>query len=90
MGIEDVWELAAMLSVDSRTPVRVISPPPPVTWIANDKALFDELVARVLGRDALVDTRISRDAGGMETDLRMLAQRHDRVEIGRASCRERV
>ncbi len=50
MGIEDVWELAATLSVDSRAPVRVISPPPPVTWIANDKALFDELVARVLGR----------------------------------------
>jgi len=86
MGIEDVWELAAMLSVDSRTPVRVISPPPPVTWIANDKALFDELVARVLGRDALVDTRISRDAGGMETDLRMLAQRHDRVGLKRTRC----
>jgi hypothetical protein len=86
MGIEDVWELAAMLSVDSRTPVRVISPPPPVTWIANDKALFDELVARVLGREALVDTRISRDAAGIETDLRMLAQRHDRVGLKRTRC----
>ena len=86
MGIEDVWELAAMLSVDSRTQVRVISPPPPVTWIANDKALFDELVARVLGREALVETRISRDAAAIETDLRMMAQRHNRVGLKRTRC----
>ena len=86
MGIEDVWELAAMLSVDSRSPVRVLSPPPPVTWIANDKALFDELVARVLGREALVDTRISRNVAAIETDLRMLAQRHDRVGLKRTRC----
>jgi hypothetical protein len=86
MGIEDVWELAAMLSVDSRTPVRVVSPPPPVTWIANDKALFDELVARVLGREALVETRISQDVAGIQTDLRMLAQRHDHVGLKRTRC----
>ena len=86
MGIEDVWELAAMLSVDSRTPVRVISPPPPVTWIANDKALFDELVARVLGREALVETRISRDAAGIESNLRALARRHERVGLKRTRC----
>jgi hypothetical protein len=86
MGIEDVWELAAMLSVDSRTSVRVIAPPPPVTWIANDKALFDELVARVLGREALVETRISRDAVGIKSDLRMLAERHDRVGLKRTRC----
>ena len=86
MGIEDVWELAAMLSVDGRAPVHVLAPPPPVTWIANDKALFDELVARVLGREALVETRISRDAAGIETDLRTLAQRHDCVGLKRTRC----
>jgi hypothetical protein len=86
MGIEDVWELAAMLSVDGRAPVHVLAPPPPVTWIANDKAVFDELVARVLGREALVETRISRDAAGIETDLRALAQRHDRVGLKRTRC----
>ena len=86
MGIEDVWELAAMVSVDSRTPVRVIAPPPPVTWIANDKALFDELVARVLGREALVETRISRDPTGIETDLRTMASRHRRVGLKRTRC----
>lgn len=86
MGIEDVWELATMISVDSRTPVRVIAPPPPVTWIANDKAVFDELVARVLGREALVETRISRDPAGIEADLRMMASRHRRVGLKRTRC----
>jgi len=86
MGIEDVWELAAILSVDSRCPIRVLAPPPPVTWIANDKALFDELVVRVLGREALVETRISRDLSGIQSDLRALAQRHDRVGLKRTRC----
>ena len=86
MGIEDVWELAAMLSIDSHCPVHVLAPPPPVTWIANDKALFDELVARVLGRDALVDTRISRNAEGIATDLLALSKRHPRVGLKRTRC----
>ena len=86
MGIEDVWELAAILSADSHAPVRVIAPPPPVTWIANDKALFDELVTRVVGRDALVETRISTDTTGIESDLRLLAKRHHRVGLKRTRC----
>ena len=86
MGIEEVWELAAMLSLGSSSPIRVLAPPPPVTWIANDKSLFDELVERVLGRQALVETRISRDAAGIETDLRTLAARHQRVGLKRTRC----
>ena len=86
MGIEEVWRLAAMVSADSHTPVHVLAPPPPVTWIANDKALFHELVSRVLGAEALVETRISRDAQGIETDLRTLARRHERVGLKRTRC----
>lgn len=86
MGIEDVWELAAMLSVDSRAPVRVISPPPPVTWIANDKASFGELVSRVLGPEALVETLISRDIAAIEADLRALARRYSQVGLKRTRC----
>jgi len=86
MGIKDVWELAAMLAVDSQGEVRVLSPPPPVTWIANDKAMFDELVARVLGRDALVETRISRDVENIQADLRAMAERHSRVGLKRTRC----
>ncbi len=86
MGIEEVWELASVISTDSQTPVCVIGPPPPVNWVANDKALFDELVSRVLGRDWLVDTRIARDAEGIRTDLRAMAQRHPRVGLKRTRC----
>jgi hypothetical protein len=86
MGIEDVWSLAALLSADSHAPVRVLSPPSPVTWIANDKAVFHDLVARVLGGEALMETRISRDRAGIESDLRMLAQRSDRVGLKRTRC----
>jgi len=86
MGIEDVWELAATLSIDSRAPIRVLAPPPPVTWVANDKAVFGELVARVLGREALVETRISRDAAAIVRDLRLLARRHPRVGLKRTRC----
>jgi hypothetical protein len=86
MGIEAVWELAARVSVDARCPVHVLAPPPPVTWIANDKAIFDELVARVLGREALVETRISRDADEMTTDLCTLAARHPRIGLKRTRC----
>jgi hypothetical protein len=86
MGIEDVWELAARLAVDSRSPVHVLGPPPPVTWIANDKASFDELVTRVLGRDALVETRIARDVPSIRSNLRALARRHERVGLKRTRC----
>jgi hypothetical protein len=86
MGIEDVWELAAVIAVDSRCPVHVLAPPPPVTWLANDKASFDELVARVVGREALVETRISRSVDRMASDLRMLAQRHAQVGLKRTRC----
>jgi hypothetical protein len=86
MGIEDVWELAAMLSVDSGSEVRVVAPPPPVTWIANDKALFSELVTRVLGRRAIVETRVAKDPASIERDLRVLAQRYSRVGLKRTRC----
>lgn len=86
MGIEDVWELAAMVGRDSRGVVRVMSPPPPVTWIANDKAVFSELVARVLGRQALVETRVARDAATLTDDLCALARRHSRVGLKRTRC----
>lgn len=86
MGIEDVWELAARLGVDGGAPVHVLGPPPPVTWIANDKALFGELVTRVVGPDALVETRVSRDQASITVDLRTLAQRYERVGLKRTRC----
>ena len=86
MGIEAVWELAAKIGVDAHAPVHVLAPPPPVTWIANDKASFDELVRRVLGPDALVETRVSTEVEGIVTDLRTLASKHRRVGLKRTRC----
>jgi hypothetical protein len=86
MGIEDVWELAAMISRDSGTVVQVVASPPPVTWIANDKAVFSELVARVLGRQALVETRVARDAETLTNDLCTLARRYSQVGLKRTRC----
>ena len=86
MGIEAVWELAAKLSVDAHCPVHVLAPPPPTTWIANDKASFDELVTRVLGRGALAETLVASDEDGIESNLRALASRHPKVGLKRTRC----
>ncbi len=86
MGIEDVWDLAAAVAETAATRVSVLAPPPPVTWIANDKALFDELVARVLGRDWLVETRASADVERLADHLLELATSHGKVALKRLRC----
>ena len=86
MGIEDVWALASRLAVDGHGDVRVLGPPPPVTWVANDKAVFDELVTRVLGRQALVETRVGRDPSTISADLSAMAQHHRKVGLKRTRC----
>ncbi|MGB5809444.1 MAG: hypothetical protein WBG86_02865 [Polyangiales bacterium] len=86
MGIEDVWELAARLEVDSRHDVRVLAPPPPVTWVANDKALFDKLVMCVLDRDSLVETRTAHTPEGLAENLVKLATMYRKVGLKRTRC----
>ena len=86
MGIEDVWELAKRIARESCQPVHVLAPPPPTTWIANDKAHFDELVGRILGRSALVETHIARDVEGIQAGLRLVAKRYPRVGLKRTRC----
>jgi len=86
MGIDEAWDLAARISADSGVPVQVIAPPPAVTWIANDKALFSELVADVLGEDALVLTRTAKDVQTLSKHLREMFQGVKRVAIKRTRC----
>lgn len=86
MGIEPVWELAGRLARAAGVEVRVLGPPPPVTWIANDKALFEDLVERVLGRAWLVASRRERDAPALVAALLELAEEHDRVALKRLRC----
>jgi len=86
MGIEDVWTLAAAIRTASERPVEVIAPPPPVTWIANDKQAFGRLVELVLGASWLVETHTTTEPEAMAKALRLLAHRHDRVGLKRTRC----
>lgn len=85
MANEDVWELANKLARDAGN-VTVIGPPAPVTWIANDKQLFSEVVEATLGLDWLVETVTSRTAQDMAAALRDLADRHEEVGLKRTRC----
>ncbi len=86
MGIEDVWTLAAAIGQEAAVSVTVLAPPPPVTWIANDKALFDEVVELSLGRDKLVETYSSVLVSELATHLELLAGKHEQVALKRLRC----
>ncbi len=86
MGIKEVWALAADLHRQTNCPVQVIAPPPPVTWVANDKSVFDDLVKRVLGPEWLVETKVHTEPSRMATALLDLAGRHDQVGLKRTRC----
>ncbi|MBT6783473.1 MAG: hypothetical protein HOA95_01515 [Planctomycetes bacterium] len=86
MGIEDSWNLAARIQHEAKVPVQVMAPPPAVTWIANDKAHFSELVAGVLGDEALVLTRAAEDVATLAEHLRQMFAGVQRVAIKRTRC----
>jgi len=86
MGIESIWQLAAKLTAETGAPVQVIAPPPPVTWIANDKSLFTEMVRLTLGEDSVVETHESNDPAQLALLLLGLRQRHARVGLKRLRC----
>ena len=86
MSIEPVWELAARVRNETGKPCTVIGPPPPITELANDKALFTEAVRAVLGPDWLVDTHITSDPKAMARHLVGLAETHELVALKRARC----
>ena len=86
MGIAEVWELGRRLAEETGEAVEVIAPAPPVTWIANDKAAFAEVVERVLGSDWLVEAQLASDVAGLAKGLVDLAGRHRRVALKRLRC----
>jgi hypothetical protein len=86
MGIESVWELARRLAEHSATTIGVLSPPPPVTWIANDKGSFSEIVSRILGPEYLVETRTAANPAALVKDLLELSNRHPQVALKRMRC----
>ena len=86
MATEDVWTLAQRVAAAAGVPVSVLGPPPPVTWIANDKALFAELVELLLGAGWMPEARAATTAGACAQALRALAARHARVGLKRTRC----
>ena len=86
MGVEVIWELAAALASDTGTNVRVLAPPPPVAWIANDKASFEDLVTAVLGPGFLPASRRSACAESLTRGLLELADVSPAVALKRLRC----
>ncbi len=86
MAIEPVWDLAARVATDAGVTVKVIGPPPPVTWIANDKKSFGALVEQTVGKDWLVRTEGAREREAIARNLRTIAQSTPRVGLKRTRC----
>ncbi len=86
MGIESVWTLADDLAKASQRPVWVLGPPPPVTWVANDKSLFGKLVVGLLGEQLLVNTQVADRPKDIAERLFELAKSCDRVGLKRTRC----
>jgi hypothetical protein len=86
MGIEAAWTLGRRLAAEAGAEVSVVAPPPPATWIANDKALFGEVVELTLGDGWLVETHRAAEIAALAGHLLRLAEYHRRVALKRLRC----
>jgi len=86
LGAEAIWDLAAAVAAETGARVRVLAPPPPVTWIANDKANFEDLVTAVLGPGCLPESRRSASAEALARALLELSEAGPSVALKRLRC----
>lgn len=86
LGAEAIWDLAAAVAAETGARVRVLAPPSPVTWIANDKANFEDLVAAVLGPGFLPESRRSASAEALAGALLELSEAGPSVALKRLRC----
>ena len=86
MGIEAVWDLADAIQTRAGVPVRVLGPPPPVLWVANDKMRLASLITDVVGEDWNVPTRVCRSPVEMAAALRAMAPATESVALKRTRC----
>lgn len=86
MGIEPVWKLAERIASITNQEVRVLAPPPPVTWIANDKASLAELADRAVGPWLNSARETVTTPSALAAALQRFAARHARVGIKRPRC----
>ncbi len=86
MSIQSVWKLADQVAGLSGSPVQVLGAPPPVLWIANDKARLSRLVEDTLGADWIVETHRHAHPEELAETLGDMARRHDWVGMKRTRC----
>ena len=86
LGSEAIWDFAAAVAAGTGTRVRVLAPPPPVTWIANDKANFEDLVTAVLGPGFLPESRRAASAEALAGALLELSETGPAVALKRLRC----
>jgi len=91
MAIESVWALAKKLNQRAAehfpgARARVLGPPPPVLWLANDKSRLTEIVARVSDGAWNVETHVEHTPEAMAKTLAEMAARHKRVGLKRTRC----
>lgn len=86
MSIDVIWSLGAKLAEAAGVEVSVCGPPPPITWVANDKMRICELARRIVGPQVLVDEIIERTPDAIAAALKQLASKHARVALKRTRC----
>ncbi len=86
MGIAAVWDLAEHLADASGAPIRVLAPPPAVTWLANDKAHLSEAVALCAHADHLLETRETRGLDALVGAIHEMRHQYPSVGIKRTRC----
>ena len=85
MAIETVWTLAEKLA-DEGVSTSVLGPPPPVLWIANDKARIAEINDKLFDQPWNVETQVERKPEQMVRQLGKMAARFPRVGLKRTRC----
>jgi hypothetical protein len=86
MGIESVWSLAQRVNGRSGAPVSVLAPPPPVTWLANDKLRFKELVRSTLGDEFVLPGFAGSDRFALARAAAQLSNEHEFLVFKRLRC----
>ena len=86
MGIASVWQLGQRLAAAAKVRIEILAPPPPITWIANDKGTIGEVVETLLGSEWLVETESSNRPVEIASSLLRLSSHHDRVGLKRLRC----
>jgi len=85
MAVESVWALGARLEADG-IETEVLGPPPPVLWIANDKARIAEINAELFDAPSNVETQVETTPEQMARGLVEFAGRYPRVGLKRTRC----